>query len=139
MEHVQIDLAGPFKSSSSGNTYALLQTCVFSGYTVIRAIPDKTSDAVSWALSCIWCDYGAPKIVQSDNGSEFKNGLLKEVVSSIKAEFRYSSAYNPRANGKVESKVGNYKLILFKLVEKYTKTVPGSKSTAPPFWDLLTP
>lgn len=46
--------------------------------------------------------FGTPKILQSDNGSEFVNKLVAELVELSGIDHRTVSAYNPKANGQVE-------------------------------------
>lgn len=44
-------------------------------------------------------------ILQTDNGSEFKNKVMTELVRLRRGKRVYSRAYNPRTNGKVENRV----------------------------------
>ena len=133
MQHVQMDLAGPFKSLNNGNIYALIYTCVYTGYVIIRPIKNKEASTIALEVSKIWCDYSPPVIIQSDNGTEFKNKLLADIIEEVKTALRYSAAYNPRTNGKVESKVGQFKMILEKLVSNGNSKMKISN------WDLFAP
>ena len=133
MHHVQMDLAGPFPVSNNNNCYALIYTCIYTGYTIIKPIPNKQATTLALAVSTIWCDYSPPVIIQSDNGTEFKNELLQDMIEQVKTTLRYSAEYNPRTNGRVETKVGQFKLILEKLVSK------GNKNAKKKNWDLFAP
>lgn len=124
MQHCQADLAGPFPRSARGYVYVLVYTCCFTGYTIFTPLKTKTANAVADELVLIWCEYGAPHILQSDNGPEFSNQTLQDIVKIVKTEYRFSSQYNPRTNGRVESKVGQFKLLLRKLLENRQ---PGEK------------
>lgn len=44
-------------------------------------------------------------IYQSDNGSELKNKIMKEVLQAIGVDIRHSREYNPRTNGKIENRI----------------------------------
>ncbi|XP_063884390.1 KRAB-A domain-containing protein 2-like [Scylla paramamosain] len=46
----------------------------------LRALQTKTAEEVAFHLVDIFCDKGAPHILQSDNGREFSNKLVKEVL-----------------------------------------------------------
>ena len=60
---------------------------------------------------------GFPKIIQSDNGGEFKNWLLHSIASSNGIEIKHSEPYNSGTQG---------------LVEKYNFIVPEIYDTYPP-------
>ena len=47
---------------------------------------------------------GIPKIYQSDNGLEFINKLIKQLMKLYGIDQRLITAYNPRADGLVERK-----------------------------------
>ena len=49
---------------------------------------------------------GLPKILQSDNGPEFVNEVIRALVKLTGIEHRLISPYNPRADGKVERSIG---------------------------------
>jgi len=59
---------------------------------------------------------GFPAILQSDNGSEFVNDVIRALTKELMISHRFSSAYNPRANGKVERMVKTVKLAVNKLM-----------------------
>ena len=46
--------------------------------------------------------FGPLKIILSDQGTEFNNEVVDEVVEAVGAEHRTISAYHPRTNGQVE-------------------------------------
>lgn len=48
------------------------------------------------------CEYGTPKIIQSDNGMEFANQLISELMNLHGIEQQLITAYNLQANGLVE-------------------------------------
>ena len=50
----------------------------------------------------VFCTFGLPKIIQSDNGPEFVNDILRALVRITGIDHRFISPYNPRADGKVE-------------------------------------
>jgi len=47
-------------------------------------------------------DYGSMKILQSDNGTEFVNSLVKQLTSTYGIDHRLITPYHPAANGLVE-------------------------------------
>ena len=73
-----------------------------TGFTLIRALHSKTQEEVAKALWQLICDFGSPKIIQSDNGTEFVNSVIHELINLYGIEHRLITAYNPRADGLVE-------------------------------------
>jgi len=68
------------------------------------SFPVENNNGVK-ALNCLKEFYilkGYPKIIQSDNGSEFKNNLFQEFCTKHNIEHIFSSQYHPQTNGVVE-------------------------------------
>lgn len=103
-DHIEIDLIGPLPISEEGYCFVLTITDVMSGYTVLRALTSKTMEEMVKVLWSVFCEYGTPKILQSDNGTEFINQLIDQLVSVYGIDHRVISPYHPRANGLVERK-----------------------------------
>ena len=120
-DHICIDTAGPFPTSVQGNQYILLVVDVFTRYCVLKALPDKSSLTIALALRSILSLFGRPKIIQSDNGTEYVNELVRLYVESSGIDHRLISAYHPRANGIVERWVGKAKNILHKRLQGRTE------------------
>lgn len=80
MQRHQIDLvdlrATPVKINKASFLYVLSVLDVFSRYLWLRALQDKTPATVATKLSSIYRDFGPPKYLQCDQGSEFK-GIVK--------------------------------------------------------------
>jgi hypothetical protein len=74
MENIAIDTALSFPTSPRGFNVLLVVVCVFTRYVFLRALPDKTASSVAAALFCIFADFGFPKTIQSDNGTELSTG-----------------------------------------------------------------
>jgi transposase InsO family protein len=104
-ERIAIDLAGPFPVTGEGNTMLLVVTDVCSKFIILRAMPNKNSDTVAKELVKIFGDFGIPVIMQSDNGTEFRNSLLANISKSLGIERRYSTPFHPRGNGAAEASV----------------------------------
>ena len=114
-DHYQIDLASMPKSID-GKTFMLLCVDVFTGFVMVRALPDKTARSVATALFDIFSTIGIPRILQSDNGSEFQNDVIQALTSQLGINHRFIAGYNPRANGKVERIVRTIKVTMMKLL-----------------------
>jgi len=49
-------------------------------FTIIRLLKSKTSEEVAYQLMGIFCMFGAPFILHSDNGREFANKIITKYV-----------------------------------------------------------
>ena len=104
MEFISMDLVGRFTHTSSGHEYALTIICMLTGY--VFCIPLKTKMAeeiVDKYLTHIAFTFGNSRKILSDNGTEFKNCLFKEVAKQLGVERKiYSPVYRLQANGRIE-------------------------------------
>lgn len=49
-------------------------------FTILRPLKTKTAEEVAYQLIDIFCLFGAPCILQSDNGREFVNKIIKSLA-----------------------------------------------------------
>ena len=100
-----MDLIGEFHPPTShGHRYALTAVCMLIGFTWCVPLKTKTAEEVAKAyMDHIYCNFGGSIKILTDNGTEFKNKLFKEVVSKLGTEFSiHSPPYRPQSNGKIE-------------------------------------
>jgi len=115
-EHLAIDLA-EFPISEQGNTYALVVVDVCTRFVFLDAMKTKEANEVAPRLFKLFCTIGFPKIIQSDNGTEFKNSIVEILTSQLEMDHRLTTPYHPRANGVAERNVRSLKDILQKSLE----------------------
>jgi transposase InsO family protein len=113
--HVTMDLFGPLPVTEAGNIYGLVLVDICTKYIITRPIPNKQSDTVAKALINIFADYGLPDIIGSDNGREFRNGLMHTLTNTLGIQHRFSTPYYPQSNGAAERSVQMVKNTLRKL------------------------
>jgi hypothetical protein len=118
-DHLQIDLITSFDVTTRGNRYILVVVDIFSGYSILRTLKDKSASSVSDVLWEIFGSFGIPKIIQSDNGTEFTSTIITSMLSKLKIVNRQITAYNHQANGKVENTNKTVSLCLRKLLDQY--------------------
>lgn len=104
-DHIAMDLFSLHKTSPRGNNYVLVVVDVCTRFCVLRALPDKSALTVAKELWQLVADFGVPKVVQSDNGSEFVNAVVKALVDLMGVDHRLTAPYNPQANGVAEAHV----------------------------------
>jgi len=85
-----------------GMTMVLVVTDLFSRFTILSPLKDKTQESVAQELWKIFATFGPPCILQSDNGKEFVNAVIEKMTKLFGIEHRLISSYHPRANGAVE-------------------------------------
>ena len=77
MDVVAVDTAHSFPTTPRGNNVLLVVVCVFTRFVFLRALPNNSAVSVAMALLHIFLDFGFPRIIQSDNGTEFVNSVIK--------------------------------------------------------------
>ena len=102
MDFICMDLIGEFHPlTSRGHRYVLTAVCMLTGFTWCVPLKTKTVEEVTKAyMNHIYSNFGG---ILTDNGTEFKNKLFKEVVKKLGTEFSiHSPPYRPQSNGKIE-------------------------------------
>ena len=94
-DHIEMDLIGPFPMSDSGYIYILHVVDVLTNFSLIRPIKTKEAHEVAEELWKIICDFGPPKVLQSDNGTEFVNSVISAITSLTGIDHRLITAYHP--------------------------------------------
>lgn len=114
MDHIAIDTAQPSVTTPDGFNYILVIVDVCSRFVWFRPLKTKTAIEMAAALYHLFMEFGFPKIIQSDNGTEFVNRIVKELTQLIEADHRTITPYNPQANGLAERHVATCQTVLFK-------------------------
>ena len=81
--------------------YILTVLDVCSRYVWLRPLRSKESKEVAKHLAEIYTEHGPAKILQHDQGKEFK-GAVKKLMESYHVKVIQSSPYHPQSQGKVE-------------------------------------
>ena len=115
---VSIDLVGPL-SPPSDEKHTHILTIIDIATRYPEAIPLKKIDSVSVAeaLFTVFARMGLPEEIQSDNGSQFTSGMMKEFHKLLSIKGIYSSPYHAQSNGVVERFHGTLKPMLRKVIK----------------------
>ena len=130
MDFICMDLIGEFHPlTSRGHHYALTAVCMLTGFTWCVPLKTKTAEEVAKAyMDHIYSNFGGSIKILTDNGTEFKNKLFKEVVEKLGTEFSiHSPPYRPQSNGKIEG------------FHRFLKMCIGKHINYRLEWDELTP
>jgi transposase InsO family protein len=120
-DHVAVDLAGPFMTSASGNHYLHVLVDIHSRFVLLHAIPDKRMETVALLWRDTFCTFGFPRIIQSDNGTEFVNQVARALTQAAGIDHRLITPYHPRANGAAERTVQTATRLMKKLAQGAAK------------------
>ena len=102
-EWVSTDITGPFPESDRGKKYILVVTCGFSKWVEAFPLPNQEAGTVAEVLvQELFCRYGCPEVIHSDQGRNFESRLFREVCTHLGIEKSRTSGYHPQSNGQVE-------------------------------------
>jgi hypothetical protein len=114
-DHISVDTITGLPTTPRGNNCILVIIDLFTRFTILYAQQTKSAVDTAWSLWQCFCLFPLPKIIQSDNGTEFVNSVLAELKKLLGVQHRLIAAYNPRANGSAENTVGNTQRVLRKI------------------------
>ena len=118
-DKIAIELVTKFETSSSGNKHILTIIDHLTGWPEAFSIPDKSTDTiVSTFINKYLPVHMCPRYILSDNGTEFKNNLMDQVLKQLGTERIFSAPDHPQSNGKLEVFHKFLKPTLKKLCEK---------------------
>lgn len=101
LERLSLDFKGPLPTSTQ-NKYLLTIIDEYSRFPFAYACPDTSTESVIKCLTDLFCTFGIPAMIHSDQGASFMSSELKEFLHSRGVATSRSSPYNPRGNGQVE-------------------------------------
>jgi hypothetical protein len=128
---VVTDIAGPWQVTPNGNRYVVVVTERCSNWVIAWPVGDITASTVARGLlERLICIHGCPRKIQSDQGSQYTSELIKHVCRMMDMSQRFSTAYAPETQGKVERFNRTFKDML----SKYTENGTHMKG-----WDELVP
>ena len=118
-DKIAIDLLTECETSTSGNKHILTIIDHLTKWPVAYLIPDKSADTiVSTFINEYLPVHMCPQYILSDNGTEFKNSLMDQVLHQLGIDRICSALYHPQINGKLEVFHKYLKCTLKKLCEK---------------------
>ena len=100
-----MDLIAEFHPpSSQGNCYTLTGVCMLMGFTWCIPIKSKkVADVARAYMQHIYSVLGASTKIITDNGTEFKNEVFRDMLQKLGTEkLIHSPPYRPQSNGRIE-------------------------------------
>ena len=118
-DKIAIDLVTECETSTSGNKHILTIIDHLTGWPEAFPMPDKSTDMiVSTFINEYLPVHMCPWYIISDNGMEFKNNLINQVLQQLGIDRDFSGPYHPQSNHKLEVFHKYLKPILKKLCER---------------------
>ena len=99
---ILIDCVGPLPKTKAGHQYLLTIMCTSTRFPEAIPLRNIKTPAIVKALVKFFTLVGLPKIIQSDQGSNFMSRVFQQVVHQLGIQQLKSSAYHPESQGALE-------------------------------------
>ena len=100
---IAIDLVTEGETSTSGNKHILTIIDHLTRWPEAFPILEKSADTiVSTSINKCLPVHMCPRYILPDNGTEFKNNIMNQVLKQLGIEWIFSAPYHPQSNGKLE-------------------------------------
>jgi hypothetical protein len=105
----EIDLVGPLPLTPRGKRFIAVAVEGLTRWPEAIPLSQKTgAEVANFIYTNIYCRFGCPRHIQTDNGLEFRNEVVEGLLKKWKIQHHFSTPYHPQSNG---------------LVERYNKTL----------------
>merc|ERR1711951_345484 len=130
-ERVHVDLIGPFSPlSEDRNGYVLTVLDSYSRHVQVVPLEKKRADTVAeaWVFKVL-LEHGVPKVLYSDQGTEFKNQLMRRIAKYFGTTQKFTLMNSPHSNNveRLHQTLGNLIRMLksrrMKSLEEWDKLV----------------
>uniref|UniRef100_A0A8C6LK80 Gypsy retrotransposon integrase-like protein 1 n=1 Tax=Nothobranchius furzeri TaxID=105023 RepID=A0A8C6LK80_NOTFU len=121
-DHVILDCVGPLPPSRTGKRFLLTLMCSATRFPEAIPLNSITTRSIIRALTHFFSIFGLPKVIQTDQGTNFKSKLFKQVTKTLGITHVMSSAYHPQSQGALERWHQTLKAMLTKYCLSKSKT-----------------
>ena len=101
-EKVIIDCVGPLPKAKSGHQYLLTIMCASTRFPEAIPLRNIKAQTIIKALIKFFTLVGLPKVIQSDQGSNFMSKVFQQALYELGIEQVVSSAWHPESQGALE-------------------------------------
>ena len=118
-DKITIDVVTECKTSTTGKRNILTIIDHLTGWPEAFPIQDKSANTVVSTFINHYLPVSlCPRYILSDNGNEFRNQLMDQVLQQLSIDCIFSIPYHPQSNGKLKVFHKYLKPTLKKLCEK---------------------
>ena len=111
---IVVDIVGPLPRTRNGNQYLLTIMCRATRYPEAIPMSSCSSKKLLPRLMDVFSKFGVPRVVQSDQGSNFMGKLFQQAVNELGVKHIHSSPYYPQSQGCLERFYRSLKSVLTK-------------------------
>eukprot|EP01137_Pigoraptor_chileana_P011453 Opistho-2@62365 len=122
LDRIQIDLINLAATPDGSYKYILTVRDHFTRCTWLYALQTKEAQGVADNLEKQFDLFGAPSILQSDNGKEFVAHVIKALAATVNATLINGRPYHPQSQGSVERANGVVSDLLYKWMRDKART-----------------
>ena len=101
-EHLIVDCVGPLPPSKSGCAYMLTVMCQTTRYPAAFPLRSISVKQVVRALTQFFSTFGIPRVIQTNQGSNFTSHMFKQILLQLGVKHNRSSAYHAQSQGALE-------------------------------------
>ena len=101
-ERLIIDCVGPLPKSKAGHQFLLTLMCATTRYPEAIPLRSLKAKVVVKELIKFCTTFGLPKVIQTDQGTNFMSKVFSQVLEVLAVKHRVSSAYHPESQGALE-------------------------------------
>lgn len=102
MNTVGIRYVGQSPATPSGNKWILTAVCFYYNFLRLIPLPNKHEDEARTLFNDVFLQNGFPAVLQSDQGGECLNAVLRRLTKLLSIEHIVTTSYLPRLNGSSE-------------------------------------
>ncbi len=99
---VVIDCVWPLPNTKSGNSYLLTIMCASTRFPEAIPLRKISSRVIIKASIKFFTQFGMPKEILSDQGSNFTSGIFQQVMYQLGIKHVMALAYHPQSQGALE-------------------------------------
>jgi transposase InsO family protein len=119
---VHIDLTGPLPKTDRGHQYILVAKDALTKWIEVFALQNKEAETVAECIADeIIYRHGPPRTIVTDNGTEFKNALVNQLMKLTGCDHIKTTAANPRSNGLAENQNRTLKDMMASYVDDHQR------------------
>ena len=109
-EILNVDICGPFPTSTRGNRYVIGFIDSFTRYALTFPVVEiNAQELAKIYLEEVCYKHGPAKRLISDQGTQFTSKITNEIMKLMKTDHSFSDIYHPQTNGKIERFWGTLK------------------------------
>lgn len=99
---ILVDCVGPLLRTKNGHKYMFTMMWASTRYPEAIPLRNISTKKISNALINFFTRMGLPKVIQSNQGSNFTSKLFREINQQLGIKHIKSSAYHPQSQGALE-------------------------------------